>query len=148
MNTSGTSISLLSFAASSNTLSVVTPPESALILAACITGPSAVGSEKGIPSSMISAPATAIALTIASVVSRSGSPQVTKGIKALPFANASLILVIDILPSVACDCGTILVSASRDIYNHYLILVERRCKLHGIGNCMSRLYSRYYALCS
>ena len=64
-------------------LSVVTPPDSARRLAPWITGPSAVGSEKGIPSSIISAPASAMANTSCLVTSSEGSPQVINGINAL-----------------------------------------------------------------
>ena len=54
-----------------------------------IVGPSAVGSEKGTPSSITSAPASTIASTRASVVSRSGSPAVRKGTSAFsPFARS------------------------------------------------------------
>ena len=42
----------------------------------------------------LAAPAWAMACTMASVVSRSGSPQVRKGMKAFPPANASLIRLI------------------------------------------------------
>src|SRR5579872_1874200 len=49
--------------------------------AAWITGPSAIGSENGTPSSIASAPARASASTTRTVVSRSGSPQVTYAIK-------------------------------------------------------------------
>ena len=72
----------------SKILSVVTPPESARRLAPWMTGPSAVGSEKGIPSSIRSAPFAAMLFTISTVVARSGSPQVIKGIKAFLPAKA------------------------------------------------------------
>lgn len=42
----------------SNILSVVTPPDNARMFASWITGPSAVGSENGMPSSIKSAPAS------------------------------------------------------------------------------------------
>src|SRR5919109_814713 len=47
-----------------------------------MVGPSAVGSEKGIPSSIQSAPPRSKARRILSVVSRSGSPAVTNGMSA------------------------------------------------------------------
>ena len=78
----------------SKILSVVTPPVSALRFAPWITGPSAVGSEKGIPSSIRSAPFAAISITAFFVVSRSGSPQVIKAMNAFPFSNAFLMLLI------------------------------------------------------
>src|SRR5579863_10338507 len=47
-----------------------------------MTGPSATGSEKGIPSSMRSAPARSKATTSSSVFSSEGSPAMTQVIKA------------------------------------------------------------------
>src|SRR5919108_3864696 len=47
-----------------------------------MVGPSAVGSEKGIPSSIQSAPPRSRARRILSVVSRSGSPAVINGMSA------------------------------------------------------------------
>ncbi len=52
-------------------------------LARWITGPSAMGSEKGTPSSMRSAPAATMACIKGTVVARSGSPAVTKGMRAV-----------------------------------------------------------------
>ena len=49
--------------------------------ALCITGPSAIGSENGIPNSIKSAPASTRACMIFTVSEGSGSPAVTKGIK-------------------------------------------------------------------
>ena len=49
-----------------------------------ITGPSAVGSEKGMPNSIRSAPPFTAARTQAAVVSKFGSPQVMKATNALP----------------------------------------------------------------
>ena len=50
------------------------------------------------------------ARTAAAVVSKSGSPQVINGINAFPFSNAFLMLLIDILPSVAGNGSTVFVS--------------------------------------
>ena len=47
-----------------------------------IVGPSAIGSEKGIPSSSMSAPASIAVLTISKLVSISGSPITKNGISA------------------------------------------------------------------
>ena len=47
-----------------------------------ITGPSAIGSEKGMPSSITSAPPSASAFMIGTVRRGLGSPAVTKGISA------------------------------------------------------------------
>lgn len=46
------------------------------------------------------------------VVSKFGSPQVINGINALPFSNALLILLINILPSVSCYCRAVLVASA------------------------------------
>ena len=124
-----TPISPLNFATISKTLFVVQPPSNALRLASIMTGPSAVGSEKGMPSSISDAPALTISTTHFAVVSRSGSPHVIKGMNALPFSNALAILLIDVLPSVTCDCSAVLVASAGDRDNHDLILRECRCEL-------------------
>ena len=80
----GTFTSFLSSLAKERMSSVVTPPARARLSASMMTGPSAVGSEKGIPSSMRSAPFLTASLMIFPVVSRSGSPQVMNGMNALP----------------------------------------------------------------
>ena len=77
-----------------------------------MTGPSAVGSEKGMPSSIRSAPLAAAARTAAAVVSRSGSPQVKKAINALPWSKAVLMLLMDILPSVTGNRGAVLITSA------------------------------------
>ena len=112
MNTIGIVTFLRSFLTRSNTLSVVTPPASALIFAPWMTGPSAVGSENGIPSSIRSAPASTIAYTTSSVTSSDGSPHVTNGINAFPCSNAFAILLMKILPSVSCDGCNVLIATS------------------------------------
>ncbi len=94
MNTMGTSTSLRISRTISKTLSVVTPFFKARALAAWITGPSAVGSEKGMPSSIRSAPFLTISFTAFLVVSRSGSPQVMNAMKTFPVVNAHPILLI------------------------------------------------------
>ena len=112
MKTIGIVTSFLKSLTRSKTLSVVTPAASAFTLAPWITGPSAVGSENGIPSSIRSAPFATASLTIFAVVSKFGSPQVINGINALPFSNALLILLINILPSVSCYCRAVLVASA------------------------------------
>jgi hypothetical protein len=59
------------------------PRASARSPAFWITGPSAMGSEKGTPSSITSAPASAIASMMSVVASANGSPEVMYGISAL-----------------------------------------------------------------
>jgi hypothetical protein len=53
------------------------PAASARRPAAWIAGPSAMGSEKGMPSSMMSAPAAGNPARIRAVVAASGSPAIT-----------------------------------------------------------------------
>ena len=76
------------------------------------------------------------------VVSRSGSPAVTNGIKALPFLKASLILLINILPSVSCNSGNILIASARKIYNNNAVFAHCRSKLNAVCNSMCALNSR------
>src|SRR4030042_2646715 len=57
----------------------------ALISAFWIVGPSAIGSENGIPNSRISAPESTAVFTIARLVSKSGSPITKNGINAVLF---------------------------------------------------------------
>ena len=76
----------------SSTPSTVAPAASAFVPASWMTGPSASGSENGIPSSNRSAPASAYAWPIAFDASMSGKPPMRYGISAarLPEdANAS-----------------------------------------------------------
>ena len=115
-----------SFRTISNILSVVVPALRARRFAPCMTGPSAVGSEKGIPSSIKSAPAAAIAFTTFAVVSKSGSPQVINGIKALPFSKAFEILLMDILPSIAGYCRAVFIAPTRNSDYEQLILGKCR----------------------
>ena len=65
-----------------NTASGVTPANNARCIDSAITGPSAIGSENGIPSSMMSAPAAGSSLNNRSVVARSGNPAVINGSSA------------------------------------------------------------------
>ena len=97
-----------------------------------IYGPSAVGSENGIPSSIRSAPFFTAALTTAAVVSKSGSPQVINGINAFPFSKAFLILLINILPSVSRDSGNILIASARNRYYDYLVLIHFGSYFHSV----------------
>src|SRR6185503_2653202 len=65
---------------------VVTPPWSALWDVAWMTGPSASGSLKGMPSSMASAPPAAHASSRPGQAALDGYPAVTKGISCLRMA--------------------------------------------------------------
>ena len=139
MKVRGMVTSLRSSSTIAKILSVVEPPLRALSLAAWITGPSAVGSEKGIPSSIRSAPALTASLTTSLVVSRSGSPQVMKGMNALPFSNALAVLLIDVFSSVSCDSRTVLVASAGDRYYDRLVLGHSGNDLERMSNGVSRL---------
>ena len=58
-----------------------------------MTGPSATGSENGIPISTKSHPASSIAKTYSTVFSIVGSPAVKNPMKAFPSLNASAIFI-------------------------------------------------------
>ena len=64
------------------------------------------------------------ARTTFAVVSRSGSPQVINAINAFPFSNASLILLMDILPSVAGNGCTVLVASAGNSNDNDFILIS------------------------
>ena len=104
------------------------------------------GASVGLAVPPMEGPGTAVAArTAAPVVSRSGSPQVMKAMKAFPFSKARLILLIDILPSVTCYGGTILVSPARYSYDDDFVSAHLRSDLQGMSHSMSRFHSRYDA---
>src|SRR5699024_55613 len=143
MKTSGISVCFRIDCTISKILSVVTPPDRARTFAAWITGPSAVGSEKGIPSSIRSAPASSMAYTSFSVTSKDGSPQVMKGMNAFSLLNASaILLLIDILPSVAGDGRTVFVSPPGNGDHHDLVFSHGGNQLSGIGHRMGAFDGR------
>src|SRR5579872_851794 len=73
---------LRNFSTILSTLAMVAPAFSARTEEACTAGPSAMGSVKGMPSSITSAPAAGSCCRMAKLVSISGSPAVMKGTKA------------------------------------------------------------------
>ena len=146
MKASGVSTRVRMRRAVSSILSVVAPPRSARTFAAWMTGPSAVGSEKGMPSSMRSAPASAIAQASSSVTARLGSPQVMNGIKALPFSKARLMLLMQILSSVPRYSRAVLVAASRETDDDYFVFSHLRRDLHRVRDGVRALYRGDYAL--
>ena len=92
INANGICVFFRSFATISKILSVVHPALNARRLASCITGPSAIGSENGIPISTSAAPAFSISKINSSVLSRLGSPAVINPINAFLLSNAFCIL--------------------------------------------------------
>lgn len=145
MIASGTSHLACTLSARANTSSVVTPPDSALTSASCITGPSAIGSENGMPSSTRSAPSSAMATTSSSVVPRSGSPTVTNGMKAF-LANTSRRSVMDVPPPVPGDRRHVLVPAAGEVHDHHIVLGHCWCQLPRVCHRVCALYRWDYAL--
>ena len=94
----------------------VCPAAKARCEAAWMAGPSAIGSVKGIPNSIISAPACGRPARIRAEISRSGSPAVTKATKAFSLAalrrakSASMRLVTGFLGSVGF-AGALMIKA-------------------------------------
>ena len=145
--------------------SMVVPACRARAEAAWITGPSAMGSENGMPNSMRSAPLRTAARTHSNVVAISGSPQVKKGMKALRRVKAEAMrrveassgdnaeapdaavpgpvrnepLVMQILSSVAGNGRHIFVTAPRDRDDDDLVLIELRGSFHCVGKRVRRL---------
>src|SRR5689334_6504908 len=117
------------------------PAFSARRPAACIDGPSAIGSVNGMPISMMSAPAGGSALTIASEVSGSGSPAITKVTKAerpsrfnwAKRASMRVVMLRNSLllpPQDIADLRDVLVAATREIDHHQVVLRALRRELH------------------
>ena len=73
------------------------------------------------------------------MISSDGSPQVMNGMKALPPSNAFLMLLMKILPSVACDGCTVLVSSAGDIDDNDLVFSHGRSQLPGVSNGVGAL---------
>ena len=142
INARGTSVFNRMRLTLSNILSVVVPDARARISASWITIPSATGSEKGMPISIRSAPASAMAGTNSSVTLRSGSPAVINGINAFLFSNTFCILFIEFHPPVSCNCRNVLISPAGKIDHNDLVFVHGSRHLPGIGHCMGALHSR------
>src|SRR5579872_7499230 len=117
-----------------------------------LAGPSAIGSENGTPSSMISAPRNANSRTSAAVASRFGSPATTNGTNAASLCARNsrkvaairrfIALISNFRSQRADDRMHILVAASRQIDDHHLVLAHRRRKLHRMSNRMRTLQRR------
>src|SRR6184192_1884023 len=106
-----------------------------------MAGPSAIGSEKGTPSSMMSAPALTSSCIKEVIITGSGSPAVMKGIRAFRFCRRSLSNTVvirdmksDLLKS---DTGGlrhgchIFIAATREIHQQEFVAAKRGRKLCG-----------------
>src|SRR5574337_77261 len=128
-----------------------------------MVGPSAMGSEKGTPSSMMSAPPATRARMRGKVSSGEGSPAVMKGMRALRplWARlAKVVWILDIAKGAGgpghpgnrkgseSDAGTlghgvhVLVPATREIHQQELVPGQGRGQARGIGQGMGRLQGR------
>src|SRR5688572_23076543 len=118
-----------------------------------MTGPSAIGSENGTPSSITSQPALARACSSGTASFGSGSPAVTKGIRAfLPcsFSLAKVAAMRDMAlepdPRLLRDGMHVLVAAAGKIDQQDLVLPHARSDLGGVGQRVRRFERRHDAL--
>src|SRR5690349_21362068 len=136
---------------------MVWPAFSARCEEAWIAGPSAMGSEKGMPSSMMSAPAPGRPLSTAREVSWSGSPAVmnaTRPARPSRFSSANFLsirVVTSIRPSgfgaqIAGNGIEVLVAAARDVHHHQVILRLQRRYVEQPRDRVGRLERRDDAL--
>ena len=147
-NTNGISVSLRTSLIMSKILSVVVPAARARWSASWMTGPSAMGSLKGIPSSTNVAPASSMARISFFVVSRSGSPAVMKGANIfLCFCSTAANLLMNLPPQISGNGRHVFIAPSGQIYNDDFIFRQSRRQLHGIGQRMGAFHRRDDALC-
>ena len=124
------------------------PAASARSPAAWIAGPSAIGSVNGMPSSIRSAPACGNALTMASEVSWSGSPAMTKVISAARPSSwsaakrRSMRVVIALCFQMPRDRIEVLVAAAGEIDHHQVILRLLRRQIEHLGDGVRRFQRR------
>src|SRR5258708_11551290 len=112
-----------------------------------ITGPSAMGSENGTPSSITSAPFFASACITATVCRGLGSPAVTEGMSAERRAARSFSNVAGMRLKRFLECDSrglahgmhVLVAAPREVHEQNLVAAHRGRELHGVGDRMARL---------
>src|SRR6185312_14321869 len=140
----------------------VSPAFSARKPAAWIAGPSAIGSVKAMPSSMMSAPALGRPRSSASEVSGSGSPDVMKVTRPARPADLSsakrrpmrVVRMVSLMPALAlqldaerfCDREHVLVAAAADVHHQQIVLRQGRRQLRGMGQRVRRLERRQDAL--
>src|SRR5262245_19050341 len=103
-----------------------------------MVGPSAIGSEKGTPSSMMSAPPETSASMMGTVAAGLGSPAVTKGISAFLFCAWSLLNACamrdmsELHPGAFGDGVHVLVAAAGEVDQQHLVLAQGRGDLHRV----------------
>src|ERR1700691_5178026 len=130
----------------SSTLTILAPAFKARTEEAGAAGPAAIGSLKGMPSSITSAPAAGNFSRMAKLVSMSGSPAVMKGTKAarpsfFRAANFAASLLMKnpgsyLLTKRVGDREYILVAASRQADGDDLVARHLRRHFHDMGDGM------------
>src|SRR6476620_12474864 len=111
-----------------------TPCASARSLARWMTGPSAIGSENGTPSSITSAPPPTSACMSGTALAGVGSPAVTKGISAFRASRRSVSKVaairdigrLELDAELLCDGVHVLVAAPGEVDEQDLLLGQPR----------------------
>src|SRR5690606_29194526 len=115
---------------------------------AWMTGPSAIGSENGTPSSITSAPAATSACMTGTVASSEGSPAVMNGTSALrPVARSfakrfSIRPMSDLDPFAGGDGVHVLVAPPGQVAQHQRVRRQLPGQLDRLGNGMARLQCR------
>src|ERR1700681_818956 len=112
-----------------------------------ITGPSAMGSENGTPSSITSAPFFTSACITATVCRGLGSPAVTKAMSAerraarifSKVAGRRLKRFLESDSRGLAHRVHVLVTAPREVHQQDLVAAHRGRELHGVGDRMARL---------
>src|SRR5438093_2194521 len=114
-----------------------------------ITGPSAIGSENGTPSSITSAPPSTSACMMPTVPPGSGSPAVTNGMSAARRAARSFSNVTEMrLKVLEGDAGGlahgvhVLVAAPREVHQQDAVARHAGRELHRIGEGVARFERR------
>src|SRR5438067_1542894 len=136
---------------------MLTPCTSARSQARWITGPSAIGSENGTPSSSTSAPPSTSACSSGTVRSGCGSPAVMKVTRpVLPCcfraSKVGAILDMPFSRSAEVEAGAlrdrvhVLVAAARQVDQDDLVFRQRRRQLDGVGDRVRGLERRDDAL--
>src|SRR6056297_1282444 len=138
----------------SNTRSRVMPPSSARWQAFWITGPSAMTSENGTPSSSRSAPPATSRCSTGTVVSGDGCPAVMYGIRPGRPVSASsakrrsmrFVMTSDLDTFQIGNGVDVLVTAAGHVHQHGLVGRHRGCQLQPVGHRVGAFQRRHDAL--
>src|SRR2546422_5279166 len=127
----------------------VAPADKARMPAAWITGPSATGSENGMPTSRISAPPSINDTAFAKNAFGSGSlpmryATITPSAR-LP-SSRNFCPIASSLRKLSCNRVHVLVSSTRQVYDDRLITSELLRQFCRVTDCVSRFERRHYSL--